>query len=36
MNRILKSYIYWTYPRGNFHRCGVMKMNARISVTITS
>jgi hypothetical protein len=19
MNRILKSYIYWTYPRGNFH-----------------
>ena len=19
MNRILKSYFYWTYPRGNFH-----------------
>lgn len=19
MNRILKSYLYWTYPRGNFH-----------------
>jgi len=19
MNRILKSYIYWTYPRGSFH-----------------
>jgi|SRR5947209_19837693 len=19
MNRILKSYVYWTYPRGNFH-----------------
>jgi hypothetical protein len=19
MNRILKSYIFWTYPRGNFH-----------------